>query len=159
MRPLFLLSVLSLACLSTIAHADEQTRTVAAFNAIDIRGPISIEVEAGKEQSLLLRGDQKFLSGVITEVVDGELKISMKDKDIKKTEGDPRIIITMPTLRKLIAEGAGEKILTKLNGPRVDISYKGAGRLAADGQVDWLRLKAQGWAKSIRKPCWRKTSM
>ena len=58
--------------------------------------------------------------------------------------GDPRVIITMPTLRKLIAEGAGEKILTKLNGPRVDISYKGAGRLAADGQVDWLRLKAQG---------------
>ena len=135
MRPLFLLSVLSLACLSTLAHADEQTRTVAAFNAIDIRGPISIEVESGKEQSLLLRGDQKFLSGVITEVVDGELKISMKDKDIKKTEGDPRVIITMP---------AGEKILTKLNGPRVDISYKGAGRLAADGQVDWLRLKAQG---------------
>lgn len=144
MRPLFLLSVLSLAFLSPLAHADEQTRTVGAFNAIDIRGPISIEVESGKEQSLLLRGDQKFLSGVITEVVDGELRISMKDKDIKKTEGDPRIIITMPTLRKLIAEGAGEKILTKLNGQRVDISYKGAGRLAADGQVDWLRLKAQG---------------
>jgi hypothetical protein len=81
---------------------------VGAFNAIDIRGPISIEVESGKEQSLTLRGDQKFLGNVITEVVDGELKISLKDKDSKKTEGDPRVIITMPTLRKLIAEGAGE---------------------------------------------------
>ena len=144
MRHLFLLSALSLASLATVAHADEQARTVGAFNAIDIRGPISLEVESGKEQSLLLRGDQKFLGNVVTEVVDGELKISLKDKSVKKTEGDARVIITMPTLRKLIAEGAGEKILSKLNGPRVDISYKGAGRLAADGNVDWLRLKAQG---------------
>ena len=147
MRHLFLLSALSaasLACLAPLAHADEQARTVGAFNAIDIRGPIGLEGESGKEQSLLLRGDQKFLGNVVTEVVDGELKISLKDKSIKKTEGDARIVITMPTLRKLIAEGAGEKILSKLNGPRVDISYKGAGRLAADGNVDWLRLKAQG---------------
>ena len=129
---------------SPLAHADEQIRQVTAFNAIDIRGPISIEVESGKEHSLLLRGDQKFLSGVVTEVVNGELKISMKDKNIKKTEGDPRVIVTMPQLRKLIADGAGEKILTKLNGPRVDISYQGAGRLLADGKIDWLRLKAQG---------------
>ncbi|MEG0885678.1 MAG: DUF2807 domain-containing protein, partial [Janthinobacterium sp.] len=71
MRHLLQLSALSLACLASFAHADEQSRMVAAFNAIDIRGPISIEVESGKEQSLLLRGDQKFLSGVITEVVDG----------------------------------------------------------------------------------------
>ena len=59
MRPLFLLPVLSLACLASLAHADEQTRTVAAFNAIDIRGPISMEVESGKEQSLLLREDHE----------------------------------------------------------------------------------------------------
>jgi len=143
MRRLALFAALSLALLSP-AHAGEQTRVVGAFNAIDIRGPISIEIESGKEQSLTLRGDQQFISGVVTEVVDGELKISMKDKNIKKTEGDPRIIVTVPALRKLIAEGAGEKILTRLSGPRVDISYKGAGRLSADGQVDWLRLKAQG---------------
>ncbi len=84
MRHLFLLSALSLATLASPAYADEQARTVGAFNAIDIRGPISIEVESGKEQSLTLRGDQKFLGNVITEVVDGELKISLKDKDSKK---------------------------------------------------------------------------
>lgn len=141
MRHLLLFAALAL---SPLAHADEQKRTVSAFNAIDIRGPISIEVESGKEHSLVARGDQKFLSGLVTEVVNGELKISMKDKNIKKTEGDPRVIVTMPQLRKLIADGAGEKILTKLNGPRVDISYQGAGRLLADGKIDWLRLKAQG---------------
>lgn len=141
MRQLLLFAALAL---SPLAHADEQKRTVGAFNAIDIRGPISIEVESGKEHSLVARGDQKFLSGLVTEVVNGELKISMKDKNIKKTEGDPRVIVTMPQLRKLIADGAGEKILTKLNGPRVDISYQGAGRLLADGKIDWLRLKAQG---------------
>ncbi|WP_312437841.1 GIN domain-containing protein [Janthinobacterium sp.] len=141
MRHLLLFAALAL---SPLAHADEQKRTVGAFNAIDIRGPISIEVESGKEHSLVARGDQKFLNGLVTEVVNGELKISMKDKNIKKTEGDPRVIVTMPQLRKLIADGAGEKILTKLNGPRVDISYQGAGRLLADGKIDWLRLKAQG---------------
>lgn len=141
MRHLLLFAALSF---TPLAHADEQTRPVTAFNAIDIRGPISIEVESGKEHSLVLRGDQKFLSDVITEVVNGELKISMKDKNIKKTEGDPRVIVTMPQLLKLIADGAGEKILTRLHGPRVDISYQGAGRLLADGKIDWLRLKAQG---------------
>lgn len=146
MRPLPLLAAVSFACLAvpTLAHADEQKRAAAPFNAIDIRGAISIEVESGKQHSVTLRGDQKFLANAVTEVVDGELRIFLKDKDVKKVENDPRVIVTMPQLRKLIAEGAGEKILTKLSGPRVDISYKGAGRLLADGQVDWLRLKAQG---------------
>lgn len=142
MRRLLTLALFSLA---TLAHADEQLRTTAPFTSINITGPISLEVDAGKAHSLKIRGDKDFISRVITEVVDGRLNIRYTNENDKlKIKGDARILVTMPALTKLIANGAGETVLTHLKGERLDISYSGAGRLAASGKVTWLRLKAQG---------------
>lgn len=142
MRRLLTLALFSLAAL---AHADEQTRSTAPFKSINIKGPISLTVDAGKAHSLKIRGDKEFIGRVSTEVADGQLNIRYtSDNNNLKIKGDARIIITMPALTKLIANGAGETILTNLSGERLDISYSGAGRLAASGKVTWLRLKAQG---------------
>lgn len=142
MRRLVLLTALSFS--TVLAHAAEQTRSTPAFTAIEIKGPISIHVEAGKAHTLKVRGDEQFLRRVATEVVNGELKIYMREKMSGSTSGDSRIAITMPQLGKFIAEGAGEARLVNLSGERIDVSYKGAGSLSASGKVKWLRLKAQG---------------
>jgi hypothetical protein len=142
MRRLVLIAALA-ASHASFAHADEQVRTVQPFTAIDSKGAYSITVEAGKTQSLTVIGSEKFISRVSTEVVNGELRIAMKEKS-NKTIGDPRIVITVPTLVKFIGEGAGETILKNINGDRLDVSYQGAGRFAANGKVKLLRLKAEG---------------
>lgn len=131
-------------CASISAHAGEQLRTLQPFTAIDSKGAYSIVVEAGKTQSVKLSGTDKFIGNLVTEVVNGELKIYHRDGGTKNANGDPRIIITVPSLVKFIGEGAGETMLKNMAGERLDVSYQGAGRFAAQGKVKLLRLKAQG---------------
>jgi hypothetical protein len=50
----------------------------------------------------------------------------------------------VPSLSRVKVEGAGETLLNKINTDRIDISYLGAGHLAANGKVKYLRLNAKG---------------
>lgn len=146
MRRLLIQTVIATLAFSASAavHADEQVRTLQPFTAIDSKGAYSIVVEAGKTQSVKLSGTDKFIGNLATEVVNGELKIYHRDGSTKNSNGDPRIIITVPSLVKFIGEGAGETVLKNMSGERLDVSYQGAGRFAAQGKVKLLRLKAQG---------------
>ena len=117
MRHIALASALAFAALvSAPALADEQSRTVPAFTAIDLKGPISIDVQAGKAQSITVRGTPRFVAMVVTEVSGGELRVYLRDGNTKKISGDPRIIVTVPALRSLSMEGAGETVLRDIAG-------------------------------------------
>ncbi|MBB3118508.1 GIN domain-containing protein [Pseudoduganella violacea] len=131
---------------SASVHAAEESRKLAPFNAVNSRGPFVIKVEAGKAQSVVIRGREDYITQVETQVVNGELLLYYKDKDRQKSKtlDGMDIVITVPALSKYQQEGAGETILRNLAGERVDISYRGAGRLEASGKVKLLRLKAQG---------------
>lgn len=135
--------LLSTALAVTPALADEQARTAPAFTAIDLRGPFSIDVQAGKAQAITVRGTPKFVAMVVTEVVDGELRVYLRD-DVKRMQGDPRIVVTVPHLRKFSMEGAGETILRNVTGERFDVNYRGAGSMTIAGTVTDLNLQAQG---------------
>jgi hypothetical protein len=129
---------------STPALADEQARTTPAFTSIDLKGPISIDVQAGKAQGITVRGSPKFVALVATEVVDGELRVYLRDTNVKKISGDPRVIVTVPSLRKFSMEGAGETILRDIRGERFDVNYRGAGSMTVAGAVNQLAMQAQG---------------
>ena len=148
MRRFLILAALTATAATAItapARADEQqVRPLQPFTAIDSRGPLSITVEGGKAQSVTVSGNSEFVSRVATEVVNGELKIFMKDKKPLTLKGDPRITITMPSLVKFIGEGAGETILKNIQGERLDVSYQGAGSFTASGKVALLRMRAEG---------------
>ncbi|MGH8854523.1 MAG: GIN domain-containing protein [Telluria sp.] len=142
MQRLILAAVLSVASLN--AHADEQVRSVAPFKGIAVHGPVSLTVESGKAYSLKVVGDAKFIARVTSEVVDGELRLDMKDSSRNSIETSDRVVVTMPELQTFKGEGAGVMRLTKVRSERLDVNYRGAGRLAIDGQVRELRLRAQG---------------
>ena len=129
---------------STPALADEQARTAPAFTSIELKGPISIEVQAGKAQGITVRGSPKFVALVATDVVDGELRVYLRDTNVKKLNGDPRVIVTVPSLRRFNMEGAGETILRDISGERFDVNYRGAGSLSVAGAVKQLTMQAQG---------------
>lgn len=143
MRLLFPLTVALLAA-SAPLHAADSVRQVAPFIAINCTGPINVTVEAGLTQSVRVSGADNFVAGVKTEVVDRELTISMTDQRFKTLHGSSLVTITVPTLSRLKMEGAGETLLRKINGDRLDISYQGAGHLQASGKVKYLRLVARG---------------
>ncbi|WP_296943644.1 head GIN domain-containing protein [uncultured Massilia sp.] len=143
-RIAFALAV-SLACLGAgAAHAAEQARTVPPFTAISVQGPFNVIVEAGKAQSLSVRGSDKFVGGVASDVVDGELVVRMRDRNYGTLRGDQHVVVTVPQLRAFKAEGAGEIRLNHIRGERFEVGYRGAGELRITGEVKAFRIRAEG---------------
>jgi hypothetical protein len=143
MRPstFALAAVLSIAA---AAHAEDQVRSVPAFTSISVQGPISVTVDAGKAQSLTMRGDARFIQDVTSEVVNGELRLRTREKKNVSWKGDPRVVISMPALRAVDVEGAGEISLNRIRGERLDVTYRGAGRMGINGDVKTFSMKAEG---------------
>jgi hypothetical protein len=50
----------------------------------------------------------------------------------------------MAQLRAFNAEGAGEIKLNNVRGERLDVSYRGAGSMAINGQVKVFKMTAEG---------------
>jgi len=142
MHNLILAAVLSLAILP--ANAAEQMRNVTPFKGIVVQGPVSLVVESGKSFSMRVQGDQRFIDRVTSEVVGGELRLSMKDSKRNSIETNDRVIVTLPELRSFSGEGAGVINLNNVRGELLDVEYRGAGRLAINGEVRKLRLSAEG---------------
>jgi hypothetical protein len=145
MRPLLL--ALVLAASSACASAADQVRNAAPFTSISVQGPISVTVDASAaRQSLIVRGSDKFQGNVTSEVVDGELRLRARDKNFStnKNDGDQRVVIAMPQLRAFDGEGAGETRLNNVRVERLDVNYRGAGRMEINGKVKSLRMSAEG---------------
>jgi len=142
MQRLILATLLS--AVSLLAHADEQARSLPPFKGVAVHGPVSLKVEAGKSYSVKVFGDPRFIERVTSEVVDGELRLDMKDSKRNTIDSEDRVVVTMPALQTFKGEGAGLMQLTNVRGERLDVNYRGAGRLAIDGEVKELRLRAQG---------------
>ncbi|HEX5345156.1 MAG TPA: DUF2807 domain-containing protein [Duganella sp.] len=134
----------ALFALGAAAQAAESTRSLPGFIAINAKGAFSMKVEVGKTQSVVVSGEDKFVSLLKTEVVDNELQVFLPEKQFSSSKGAPTITITMPSLSRVKLEGAGETLLHNINSDRIDISYLGAGQLLADGKVKYLRLNAKG---------------
>jgi hypothetical protein len=138
--------ILALLLTSAVAGAAEQTRPLPAFTAISTQGAINMVVEAGKAQSFVIRGDDKFIGSVETRVVDGKLLITFpkNKKNNLEISSDARILVSVPSLRAFHVEGAGSAELNNLAGDSIEIGFQGAGRLVAKGRVKVLKLTAQG---------------
>jgi hypothetical protein len=142
MRQLVLASALGLAALA--AHAADQVRSVGAFNAVSNSGPISVTIDVGPAQSMTASGSQEFLDALVTEVVDGELRIRLKDKHLSNIKGDPKLVITMPQLTRYDMSGAGATTISHASGEALEVHMSGAGSLAASGDVKRLTLVLSG---------------
>jgi len=141
MRRLMLIPAL---LLSSTAFADEQTRNLPTFKSIKTRSAFSLVVEVGKAQSVQIKGSERFINNVTTEVIGDELVISYKEKNSVKISDNSRVTISIPELSKFKMEGAGKTVLNNLSGTHFALSYEGAGLLVANGKVKTFTLRAEG---------------
>ncbi len=142
MRRLLLLIFVAL---SSSAMAEEQNRTTEPFDKIHVSGPIKLRVDASKPHSITVSGTRAYMQRVSTVVENGLLTISYPVRENQKlddTEMD--IVVNMPGLTRLSANSAGEIVLTNIRSNRLDLHYRGAGRLEARGKVKKLTLGGQG---------------
>jgi hypothetical protein len=138
--------LIALLLTTSFASAAEQTRPLAPFSAVSTQGAINMVVEVGQAQSVVIKGNDKFLASVETKVVDGKLFITFpkNKKNTMDISSDDKIVIGMPALRAFHVEGAGSAELNNINGDSIDIGFQGAGRLVAKGKVKSMKLNAQG---------------
>lgn len=141
MRHALLLASLLLA---SSAYADEQSRDLPGFKTIKSKSAFNLSVEVGKPQSIVIKGNEKFIATVSTEVIGDELIITSRDKHNIKISDSAQVIITVPELTKVKMEGVGATSLNKLSGPRFELYYEGVGKLEANGKVKAFTLRAQG---------------
>jgi hypothetical protein len=139
-----LASLLPALLLAAGARANDQIRTTPPFTAIDMQGAISLTVDTGARQTLAVTGNDRFINGLSTDVVDGVLRIRVLDKELNRRHGEQHIAITMPALRALTVEGAGVIKLNNIRGERLDVDYQGAGKMDVSGAVKTFRMKAEG---------------
>lgn len=138
--------LLALLLTSAFASAADQARALPPFSSVSSEGALNMVVQVGKVQTVVLRGDDKFLASVQTRVVNGELVVNFprEKKNHMEVSSDNKIFISVPTLKAFHVEGAGLAELNNINGDAIDIGFQGAGRLVANGKVKYLKLMAQG---------------
>lgn len=136
--------------------AAQETRTVAAFKAVEFRGVGEVDVTAGQDQSVTLIGSKKALEQIVTEVEDGTLKIKWEsnrerhswlwrfvmpdDHDSDKVT----VKITAPQVTKVGVSGAAEVNARNIAGERVEFSVSGAAKIRASGKADQLTVSISG---------------
>lgn len=143
MSRLALLAYLGLLAPFVDAHAAEQLRTVPAFTSIDNAGPLDVVVNVGQPLSIVVSAPDEYASQVRTDVVGGELRISMKDQSFHNLP-EMKVTIGVPALAKFAISGAGGSTLHHVTGDAFGIDCSGAGSVKADGSVRSLTLDVSG---------------
>ncbi|MBI3711836.1 MAG: DUF2807 domain-containing protein [Burkholderiales bacterium] len=129
---------------SSTLLAAEQTRPVTPFSTIRTQGALSVEVVVGSAHSITVKGDDKYMEKIVTDIAGDELLISYKDKKSIRLSDDLKVVVTMPNLSKFKMEGAGLTTVNKINGDRFELNYEGVGLLKVSGKVNHFKLRAQG---------------
>lgn len=124
----------------------KETRDVAAFTKIHIKGAIKLLVNGGEDQSLDVEVDEDFVDHLITKVIDGTLVIDMTKKGKKKHWNGPKVEvkISMQTLESIELDGAMDAAFTNLNGSDLNVDINGAGNLEIEGTCGTLTVHLSG---------------
>jgi len=142
---MFRLTLLAALLLPSLALAEDQVRKFDTFYGINVKGPLNVNVEVGKAQSVTISGEPEFVRRINADVNGGVLRIVFDDtKNTSNIKDGNRITVTVPALTSYRILGAGESRLKNISGERIDISFEGAGAMYASGKVKLLRMKSQG---------------
>ncbi|MBL4801037.1 MAG: DUF2807 domain-containing protein [Emcibacter sp.] len=134
-----------------MAQAGDVTegRDLRAFEKIIIDGVgIELDVDVGKDFSVLLKGSEKWLGRITTKVEDNTLVIARKDgkKNIFNFDSDNLVIITMPKFLALEVNGAVDADISGVDSENLLFGINGAGNIEVDGICGQLTVELNGAA-------------
>lgn len=123
-----------------------ETRDVADFDAISLRGSARLVVHIGDKTSVSIEGPERIVKKLTTDV-DGDtlhIRNSRKEWVFGDSESRLTINVTMPALNELQLEGSNDVRLSGFNGGSSTIEIEGAANLVAKGKLDELVVHMQG---------------
>lgn len=123
---------------------NDQTRTVDAFHAIELRGSGEAFVKVGKPQALVVSTQQSAHSRIVTRVQDGKLIVENVKGNWYHDRPTLRLQIDVPALDAVTLSGGTVLAIDDMTGPRLALSVKGAGSVRAAGEVSALKVQLDG---------------
>ncbi|WP_262693095.1 head GIN domain-containing protein [Kordiimonas aquimaris] len=145
----------SVAGSATMLHDDEgervtQTRDVATFTRIEIRGAIDLELTAGSsDQEVTVRARESRIDRVTTEVSGDTLIIDMKEDGNSKrfwNNTNVDVTINMESLRAIDVRGAVDGEFENIDSDELLIDIRGAADVDISGTCGTLTIDMKGAA-------------
>ncbi|MHC0445053.1 head GIN domain-containing protein [Flavobacterium sp. 3-218] len=143
-----------------------ETRTTGDYDGIKISGFFDVDLVAGKEGKITIKGEENLLSAIKVEVEDNSLKIYIEKFTNIRTSSGKNIQITVPfeKISELSLAGSGdiqskdviknEKFLVKLSGSgnftlpvdtnNLELNVSGSGNVRLKGTADNFSAKLSG---------------
>ncbi len=124
-----------------------EDRQVSAFKAIDISGGFEVELIQSEAESLTIEADDNLMKLIKTEVMNGELKISLSEpvRNVKKLKA----IITFRQLEVIDISGAVRiKGINAMNFEKLSIDASGASEINLNLMANSLEMDLSGASKT-----------
>lgn len=142
------------------------TRTTADYDAIKVSGSFDVDLVAGKEGKITIKGEENLMLYVKVEVEDNVLKIYNQKGNNIRPSGGKKIQVTIPfeKISELNLSGSGniksidtiknDKFLAKLSGSgnftlaldttNLELNLSGSGNVQLKGNTDKFTTKLSG---------------
>jgi hypothetical protein len=122
-----------------LAH---ESRVAGNVSAIDVSGPLEVNVRAGAAPSLEVDADSNLLPLIRTEVSGGVLRMWVEGN--VRSNNSLRVTATLPALTQVRSSGSGRLTISELNGAPLDFSKSGSGAANLSGRVSRLDVRHTG---------------
>lgn len=142
----------------------EESRDVPDFKSVLSSGSIDVEIEPGNGLKVTVVNDENLIPYMVTEVVDGELRIHYK-KNSNIGSDHAKVIVTAPGITAIRSSGSGDittngtiisaqtiefksagsgDVTASVDAPAIILSGAGSGDFKLSGQTKDLNCKLSG---------------
>jgi hypothetical protein len=125
-----------------LARDVRDVRAIGNASAIDVSGPLEVNVRVGPAASLEVEADSNLLPMIRTEVVNGVLRMWIEGS--VRSANSLRITCTLASLTAASASGSGRLTISELNGGPLNFSKSGSGAANLSGRVSRLDVRHSG---------------
>jgi hypothetical protein len=119
-----------------------EVRAPGNVSALDISGPLEVNVRVGAAPSLEVEADSNLLPLIGTEVSGGVLRMWVQGS--VRSNNSMRVTYTVPSLTQVHASGSGRLTVSELNGAPLEFSKSGSGATNFSGRVSQFDLRHTG---------------
>ncbi|HEX3483370.1 MAG TPA: head GIN domain-containing protein [Kofleriaceae bacterium] len=123
-------------------NAKTETRTVPAFSAVEVTGPIDADIAIGPEPRVEITGDDNIVPLITSDVHGDRLEIGTR-KNIR-TSVHLIARITVPRLTGVTLTGSGDITAHGVQSDRLRVTLSGSGTIRADGTAREAEVELVG---------------
>jgi hypothetical protein len=115
----------------------EERRTLSAFTAVRLNGPVDLELRASDRESVTVRADDNIAPLIETRVAGGDrpaLEIGVQPGASFRSSRSPLVVVEFRALSELVMRGSGDVKADRIRGDDFVLSMNGSG----DARIETL---------------------